>query len=874
MGEVYRARDARLTRDVAIKVLPLDAGAHPDRQARFEQEARAAAALNHPNILAVYDIGVDDGTPYVVSELLEGKTLAARLREGPLPIGKAIDYGAQIARGLAAAHARDIVHRDLKPANIFITVDGRAKILDFGIAKLLPAPVRISDALDTLPSSRAPELDLTRPADTTPGLVFGTAGYMAPEQVRGQPVDHRADLFSFGVVLYEMVTGTRAFERETPPETMTATLRDDVLEQPLTLRHTPPALTRIIRRCVEKDTAGRFQSALDLAFALEALDTTPSGAAAASGGRRVTRELVAWTTAGAVLIAAIAFAVATRQPREEAGPPPPVRFALQAAPGVGPGPAAAAVPAISPDGRRVAFVGGGRLWIHALEELAPRPVGRGGAGQAIFWSPDGRTLAYNAGTSIRLIGADGGAERTACELPTAFMRGGTMNVDGVIVVGSAGGGLMRCPAGGGPVERLTQLNAARQDSGHYGPTFLPDGKQLLYWAQPSGTVWLTSLDGAAPREVLTSDSVARYVDPGYLLFVRKGTLFAQRFDAATGTLGGDAAPVVDQVLSDASVAFGASFDSSRNGVLVYRAGFLREASQLTWVDRAGKALATVGQPGMIANPNLSVDGTRLAVERIDIQTRSSDIWLMDLARSNVFSRFTSDPGNEIRPVWSPDGNWIAFASDRTGIENIYRKRANGSGAEELLLKTEAIVPAAWLPDGSGLLYQRLAPISLGILSLGAAPAARLLDASRDQVLDRWAEVSPDGKWIAFSSQESGPYQIYVQAFPDATQGKWLVSGDTFGVYPRWSADGRELFFIGPDGWLMAVPVSAGTMPSFGAPRRLFEPKAVYGGSFGPGREQQYAVSADGQRFLVNASVGEAAVPPLLVVLNWPALLRR
>jgi Tol biopolymer transport system component len=533
-----------------------------------------------------------------------------------------------------------------------------------------------------------------------------------------------------------------------------------------------------------------------------------------------------------------------------------------------------AVPAISPDGRRVAFVGGGRLWIHSTDELAPRAVGRGAAGQALFWSPDGSTLAHNFGTTVRLIGAEGGTERTACELPTAFMRGGTMNADGVIVVGSAGGGLMRCTVNGGAVSRLTELNAERRDSGHYGPTFLPDGKRLLYWAQPSGTVWVTSLDGGTPKEVLTADSVARYVEPGYLLFVRKGVLLAQPFDADTATLGEGTVPVVEQVLTDPAIAFGASFDASRNGVLVYRAGAAREPSQLTWVDRSGKALATLGQPGIIANPNLSRDGTRLAVERTDPQSRNIDIWLMDLTRSNVFSRLTSDAANETRPVWSPDGDWIAFASDRGGAENIYRKRANGSGTEELLLKTEAIVPSAWLPDGSALLYQRLAPIGLGLLTLGTPPAARLLDPSREQVLDRWGEISPDGKWLAFSAQESGPYQVYVQGFPDATQGKWLVSGETFGVYPRWSADGRELFYMASDGWLMAVSIAGDAMLSFGAPRRLFEPKALYSGSFGPGREQQYAVSPDGQRFLINASVGEATVPPLLVVLNWQSSLKR
>ena len=878
MGEVYRARDTRLHRDVAVKVLPAAATADPDRQMRFEQEARAAAALNHPNIIAVFDVGVrdagpgagspaaaaDGAVPYIVTELLEGTTLADRLREGPMPARTAIDFGTQVARGLAAAHDRNIVHRDLKPANVFITTDGRAKILDFGLAKL-------TQPLTSLP---ADSVVPTTPMGTTPGMAFGTVGYMAPEQVRGQAVDHRADIFALGVLLYEMVTGRRAFARDTPPETLTAILREDVAESPLSARQTPPPLSRIIRRCVEKNPSGRFQSALDLAFALEALDAgAGSGSTMAMpvAGRGVGR-FAGWAIAVLAIAGAVTFAIMTKP--EATAAAPVMRFQLVAPSGDGAGPAAFTVPSISPDGRRLAFAGGGRVWIHSLDELTPRPVGRGAQGQALIWSPDGGTLAHNAGASLRLIDPTGGSERTICELPTPFMRGGAWNNDGVIVVGSAGGGLMRCSANGGPVTRLTELNAERQETGHLGPTFLPDGRQLLYWAQPAGTVWLTSLDGGAPIELLTADSAARYAEPGYLLFVRKGTLLAQSFDVRTRTLGPDAIPVVDQVLSDSSVLLGAAFDVSRAGVLVYRSGFAREASQLTWVDRGGKPLGTLGQRGFYSNPNLSRDGAHLAVERLDNQTQTADIWTMDLERSNVLARFTSDPANELRPVWSPDGEWIAFASDRSGIENVYRKRANNTAAEELVLKTEAILPSAWAPDGASLLYQRLGPIALGILTLTDTPAARLLDPSRTQSLDRWGELSPDGKWLAFSAQEGAPYQVYVQSFPSPDRGKWLVSGEAFGMHPRWGPDGSELFYLATDGWLMSATVSGLTTLTIGAPQQLFQPQMI-GASFAAlGREQQYAVAPDGKRFLINAPVGQPSMSPLTVILNWQSLLNR
>jgi Tol biopolymer transport system component len=866
MGEVYRARDTRLQRDVAIKVLPAGSVAEPDRRTRFEYEARAAAALNHPNIVAVFDFGTEDDAPYIVSELLDGETVAERLRRGPLPVRNAVEYAVQIARGLAAAHDRNIVHRDLKPANVFLTTDGRAKILDFGLAKL-------TQPLTALPTDSVVP---TTPAGTTPGIAFGTVGYMAPEQVRGQAVDHRADIFAFGVLLYEMVTGTRAFERETPPETLTAILREDLPEAPLTARHVPPALGRIIRRCVEKNPSGRFQSALDLAFALEATDSASgsSGAIAVEPTRGTVIQWRPWIVAAVVSVAAIAFAMLTK-PEPEAPPAAPMlRFTLAPPRGDGVTLSAFAAPSLSPDGTRVAFATGTRVWVQALDELAPRSVAPNGGGQAIFWSPDSTLVAYNLGTTLRVVDGNGANERTICQLPTQYLRGGTWNADGVIVIGAQGRGLMRCLAGGGQFAALTTLNAERRENGHFGPTFLPDGRRLLYWAQPSGTVWLTSLDGGTPKELLNAESVVRYVEPGFLVFVRRGALVAQRFDLESEAVIGEPVPVVEQVLSDQGFFTGSTFDVSPGGTLVYRTGFVRGPSVLQWVDRRGQPVgAPLGSPGLFLNPNLSRDGRQLAIERIDQQTRTADILLMDFARSNVFTRFTSDPGNDTRPVWSPDGEWIAFASDRGGIENIYRRRVHGAAAEELVLQTDAIVPASW-PSPSLLLYQRLAPSNLGLLTLGPPAQARILDESRALVIDRWGDVSPDGKWLVFASQEAGSFQLYVQSFPNPDGGRWMVTRGGLAVYPRWAPGGDELFYIAGDGALMSVPVTGTESLAFGTPVRLFDPKTVFGSSFGQGRDQQYAVAPDGQRFLINTPIGEAAQSPMTVLINWQKLLSR
>jgi hypothetical protein len=875
MGEVYRAHDTRLNRDVAVKVLPAGAGADPDRQSRFEQEARAAAALNHPNIVAVFDVGLHGGTPYIVTELLEGATVAERLREGPLPVRSAVDTAIQVARGLAAAHERNIVHRDLKPANVFLTADGRAKILDFGLAKLTqPLPALPTDSV--LP---------TTPMGTTPGIAFGTVGYMAPEQVRGQAVDRRADIFAFGVLLYEMVSGARAFERETPPETLTAILREDVPERPLEAHHTPASLTRIIRRCVEKDPAARFQSALDLAFALEAIDVSSSGVTAAIAGRAAIgrRERGAWVALAAV--AAVAVATTIGLLRSDAGDParpPVVRFFVTPPRGVAATAPGTTFPALAPDGARIAFVAAGgrgdiRPWIQSWDQLGARPVpgpplgaGSGAAAGTIFWAPDGGRLAFIQGSALKTIDVAGGTPRTVCDLPTALIRGGAWNADGVIVLGSAASGLLRCSINGGPATPLTELSAERRESGHQGPEFLPDGRRLLYWAQPSRSIWLASLEGGVPREIVSADSVARYVEPGYLVFARQGTLVAQPFDLAAGALRGEAVPVVEQVLSDPSISLGAVFDASQRAV-VYRSGVASSTAQLTWVDRAGSVLSTIGEAGRYRNPSLSPDGTRVAVEVTDAQTGTQDVWIME-ARG-VLTRFTFDSRNDTRPLWSPDGAWIVFASDRDGVYNLYRKRSNGAGSEELLLKMGGVVPNSWTPDGASVVYQSQGPYNLGILSMAGTRAARPLDPSRAQLLDAYGQVSADGKWLAFASNESGRMEVYVQSFPSPDGGKWQVSSDG-GVYPRWGAGGRELFYVALDGKLMSVSVRGEAALEIGSAEPLFEPRMVGGAGIAVGRQQQYAVAPDGRRFLINAPVEDGSVSPLTVVLNWQSLLEQ
>ena len=872
MGEVYRARDARLERDVAVKVLPGSFASDPQRLSRFEQEARAAAALNHPAILAVYDIGSHAGAPYIVSELLEGSTLRDRIA-GPLPVRKAIEYGVQLAHGLAAAHEKAIVHRDLKPENIFITSDGRVKILDFGLAKLTQ-PETAAAGMSILPTA----FDAARVSpDTLPGVILGTLGYMAPEQVRGQPADHRADIFAFGAILYEMLSGQRAFRGDTSADTMSAILAKDPPDISTTDGRIPPGLARIVDRCLEKIPAARFQSTRDLAFALEAL-TTSSESRSVEGtkppGARAHRRrsaAIAWTVATVCFAAAAAIAVLHF--RERAATPQSVRF--QIAP---PGQTPAEMFALSPDGQMLAFIatkgGAEQLWVRPLDALEPRPLQGTEGATYPFWSPDGAFLGFFAQGRLKKIAVAGGPPQTLCD--SAGGRGGTWSRDGVILF-SAGptSPILRVAAAGGVASAVTKLGSGVD--GHRFPAFLPDGTHFLYNAGSNrpefAGLYVGEVNGTPPVRLLGDQTNALFVPgdrgQGVLVFRRDETLMAQPFDLTGLKFSGEMFPLADQVPTTTNTGNGA-FSASSSGTLAYRSGGAASNRELVWFDRSGKRLGVATKAAAFLGPiAISPDQRTIAAQ---INTGSqTDIWLQDLGR-DVITRFTFRPGVNRNPLWSPDGKRLsfAFAGSSAYSFGLFVKPASGGGAEELLL--EGGVNAFgmdWSPDGRWIVYQQQGQttgLDLWLLPLeGDRKPVPYLQTPFDDTFARFAPGSAAGpRWMAYQSSESGQAQVYVQSIPPSGA-KYQIS-TSGGVQPTWRADGKELFYITPDRKVMAASVELGASVAPGTPHELFTNSGA----------TAYAPSRDGQRFLLNVPAGGegTTVSPVTIVLNWASSLKR
>ena len=862
MGEVYRAHDARINRDVAIKVLPASFSKDKDRLARFEQEAQAAGALNHPNILAIYDVDTHDGAPYVVSELLEGETLRAAMGGTARSVRRATDYALQIAHGLAAAHEKGIVHRDLKPENVFITKDGRVKILDFGLAKL------------TQPDGNQTQTEIpTRRVDTEPGMVMGTIGYMSPEQVRGRPVDHRSDIFSFGTILYEMLAGRRAFYGESFADTMSAILREDPPDLSETNRNIVPGLSRVINHCLEKNPEQRFHSALDLAFAIEALSgstvvsDSPGFVAQATPQRRFNRELIAWSAAGIFLIVAGALAALyfLRQPTAEQRP---VRFAIAMPEKT----TDISSPVISPDGRAIAFLatseGKRYLYVRPLDSMTPQRLA--GTEDAIFpfWSPDSRYIGFFSNNKLKKIEVSGGPAQTLCD--AQMSTGGSWSKDGTILFGSvAKKVILRVSAAGGEPVPVTTLDESRKETEHWYPVFLPDGRHFFYYGWNNNNsdtaIYIASLDGAERKLMMKNDSNVAYVSPGYLLFARGSTLMAQPFAASKLELAGEPFPVQENVTYTANIGY-SNFSVSDNGVMVFWGGTI-SSRQLAWFDRAGKQIATVGPAGEYNDVVLSPDEKRAALQRVE--GGNSDVWLIDLVRG-VPSRFTFNPSSEDNPCWSPDGNMIALTSNREDKPGIYRKNSSGAGAEELLANVTTILDDGidCSKDGKYILFQTSGATTgsdLWVLPLfGDTKPYPVLQSEFNEVQGRF---SPDGRWIAYASNESGRSEIYVQSFPPAG-GKWQISSGG-GAQPHWRRDGKELFYIAPDKKLMAVEVKAGATFEIGTPFALFQTRVA-----NYTLPNRYAPSGDGQRFLVNSTVEEASQTPITVILNWNSTLKK
>jgi eukaryotic-like serine/threonine-protein kinase len=858
MGEVYLARDEKLNRDVAIKVLPTALSQDAERLRRFEQEAQAAGALNHPNILAVYDVGTHDAAPYIVSELLEGEELREQLNDGSLPQRKALDYAQQIAQGLAAAHERGITHRDLKPENLFVTTDGRVKILDFGLAKLRPLRNE----------SVSSEID-TRKQITDPGTVMGTVGYMSPEQVRGHEADHRSDIFSFGSILYEMLSGQRAFRRDTMAETMTAILKEEPPELSETNAKVSLPLEKIVRRCLEKQPERRFHSAHDLAFAIESLSgtSTSSGQTGTiatlttlSTRSRMTKHLP-WIVSGVLfiaLLAALPFVISSlrRAPVDT----PVTRVSV-----LPPEKSTVYTLTVSPDGRRLAFIardaaGKTLLWVRPLDSLAAQPLAGTDNAFYPFWSPDSRFIGFFAGAKLKKIEVTGGPPSTLCNAPNG--RGGAWNRDDTIVFAPDNrSGLSRVSAAGGEPSPVTTLDSSSQESSHRFPQFLPDGHHFLYFARSiqreNSAIYASSLDKPQAKRIISTDTNAAYAPPGYLLFTREAALTAQTFDVASLTLTGAPFPVAEQVgrLRSTSEAY---FSVSETGVLVYKSSDAG-MTQLVWFDRSGQQLGATGPPGYYLFPTLSPDEKRVAISRDDAQAGNYDIWLLDLARG-IPSRFTFDPASDVYPVWSPDGSRIVFGSGRDGAWNLYQKSSSGAGSEEAISKSsERTFPSDWSSDGRFILYTQLSPTTvwdLWVMPLfGDRQPISFLQTKFNETN---GVFSPDGKWIAYESDDSGSSQVWVQSFPAGS--KWQVSSEG-GSLPRFRRDGKELFYLAANGKLMAVEVKANTSGlEFSAPKPLFDTHST----------DRYAVTADGQRFLISTPIQETASAPITVILNWTA----
>ena len=857
MGEVYRARDTRLGRDVAIKVLPSHLSSDPDLKARFEREAKAISALSHPHICHLYDIGSQDGTDFLVMEMLEGETLADRLSKGPLPLKLALQYGLEIAEALEKAHAHGIVHRDLKPGNIMLTKSG-AKLLDFGLAKAAHGiAILASGSMATM----------SKPL-TVEGTIVGTFQYMAPEQVQGREADARSDLFALGAVLYEMMTGKRAFAGKSQISVMSAILEKEPEPVSSVQPMASPALDHVIQRALAKDPNDRWHTARDfiqeLKWSTEGAQFTNAAVPAASAVRRG-REAFSWLIASTLLVILVAGAIwwwHSKPSVETMYFPAPLPFP-------------AADIAIAPNGHTIALVGyqesarKNMLWIYELGSHGARSLpGTEGASYP-FWSADGRSLAFFADAQLKKLEVSGGPVQTICDAPSG--RGGTWNKEGVIVLApETTAGLFRVPASGGTPTRISDFDKSRGEGSLRWPAFLPDGKHFLYLAanftgqKGANAIFVGSLDSNEKRFVVEATSNAAYAPPGYLLFYRDRTMLAQPFDLKRFALVGEATVILPEIQYLPQVKR-AIFAVSDQGLLVAQSGGEAALSQLSWFDRKGNAVGVVGKPEVYGNVFLAPDGKSVATDKTDMASLNIDVWTQELRRDGS-KRLTFDPAIDAVPIWSPDAGQLVFASNRQTYFGLFVKNSDGANDEKVIVQGEAgNFPSDWSRDGKYILYCR-GP-NLWFVTYPELKSSLFLKAPS---VFRNGQFSPDGKWVAYASNETGKWEIYVTSFPDA-RGRWQISSGG-GEQPRWRGDGKELFYLSLDGKMMAAPVTTGAHFDAGTSVTLFQttprqPVLVYDLFV-------YDVSRDGQRFLINTQVKQAESVPMSVVLNWPANLNR
>jgi eukaryotic-like serine/threonine-protein kinase len=874
MGEVYRARDTRLERTVAVKILPAHLSSNPEARQRFEREARAISSLNHPNICTLYDVGHQDGTDFLVMEFLEGETLADRLMKGPLPPEQVLKYGIEICEGLEKAHKCGVIHRDLKPGNIMLTKSG-AKLMDFGLAKATPAHAPPASSLTMTLSGPSADQPLT-----AQGMVLGTFQYMSPEQVEGKEADARSDLFALGAVLYEMASGRRAFIGKSQASIVAAILAFD--PQPISAVQpmSPPALDRVVRTCMAKDPDERWQTAHDVKLQLcwIAEGGSQAGVPAPLAARRRLSQNVAWTAAGVCLLAALALAgiMWLRAPR----PSLPLRASLLPPKNSSFDPYGFA---ISPDGKRLAFVAiaaeksESTLWVRQLNSVAAQELSGTDGATYPFWSADSTAIGFFAGNKLKKIDAAGGPVIALADVEDG--RGGSWGPDGTIVFSRKPQeeGLYQVSSAGGPASEVTHYNKERKEDSHRWPWMLPDGRHFLFYMS-STTLTATNsdqdpvaglyfYDRKTGRQIrlMPSDSAAQYAN-GYLFYLRQQNLMAQPFDPRFGTLSGPPVPVAEAVEYNPDRWIGALTVSS-SGVLGYLSGAGKQ-SQLAWYGRDGKEQGKLGGPGSYDVVSISPDGQRVATDLGQPNGPSRDIWIYELARSTA-TRLTFEGAQAQGPVWTHDGKAIAYTTNRHGGD-IYAKASSGLGGEVVVAESNDFkIPNDWTPDGRLLVYMNFTGGKGPRLWVHqTAPEKKDYPLLSTNFAEEDAQFSPDGRWLGYVSEETGKDEIFVVPFPSLSS-KWQVS-TAGGEQLTWRRDGKELFYVAPNRKLMAVAVDAvgGTFKA-GLPRELFTTLIPSAHHVFP----QYSATSDGQRFIINTRL-EQSLEPITLYANWERELKK
>jgi Tol biopolymer transport system component len=867
MGEVYQATDTNLKRQVAIKVLPTSVAGDAERVARFQREAEVLAALNHPNIAHIHGLEKADGTIALVMELVEGPTLADRVATGAIPIDEGLPIARQIAEALEAAHEQGIIHRDLKPANIKVRDDGTVKVLDFGLAKFIEPT-----AAGAVPTTITESPTITSPAMTQVGMILGTAAYMSPEQARGKPADTRSDLWAFGCVLYEMLTGRRAFtaltvshhdsdqrEGEQIADVLAAVLTRTPDWSPLPA-WTPDGVRRLLHRCLERDRRHRLQSAADVRILLEDAIAEPREARVAASASR-SRGLMAVMLALLVVVVILSVPVikyvgevapALPETRTDIVTPPTtdrVSFAL------------------SPDGLQLAFAGenNGRLqlWLRPLASSVAQPLAGTEGGAHPFWSADGASLAFFAAGKLQVLDLASRRVRPLADVRNA--RGGTWNAAGVLLFPPRGASpLFRTTAAGEAPRAVTKLD---QQQGHIQPQFLPDGRHFIFFANGNpdhAGVYVGTLDSDVVNRLTPAEGAGVFLPTGWLVWPRDGTLWAQPVDVARGALMRNPIALAGSIAIEGLMS---AISASANGLIAFRAG-VASRRQLQWFDRHGESLGTLGDPDEsdLSDPRVSPDGRLVAVYRS--VKGNSDLWLFDGPRATPL---TTKPAEDRLPTWSPDGSAVIFESNRSGTRQLYMKQIGINSPEEPILPSKtSVIPQSWSADGRFLLYDEIENGNYDLWALPLIGERRPFPVLTTEFTEKGAEFSPDGRWIAYMSDHSGQSEIYVRRFilpgsPEAAEQRDPEVSTAGGIYPKWARDGSELYYLAPDGTLMAVPVRM-TTTSFekGTPVPLF-PTRIVGGGLDNEQGNQYDVAPDG-RFLINTVLDDTT--PITLIQNW------